>query len=73
MEGIGTPQEDQQRDLDLGPLQHVADLQFGLHAGPLQLEMEFTLTLLHACGSCSPIWLPCLVSGGEDVLSTAVT
>lgn len=55
--------------LDLGPYVFVADVQLGLHVGPLRIGNR-------ACLPLDPLLLagpPCLVTLGEDVLSPAAT
>ena len=47
--------------LDLAPMPYVADVQLGLHVGPVTTagvgRGELTLSLLPACRSCSPYWV----------------
>lgn len=43
-------------DLDLPPHTYGADVQFGLHVGPKQLEKGLFLNLLPVCGLCSTSW-----------------
>lgn len=58
------------QELDLGSCTYVADVQRGLHVGPITIGVGTSLiqSLLPASGSLSPAELPCLSSGGEDAL-----
>lgn len=48
------------------PCTYVADMQFVLHMGLEQLEQGLSLTLLTACGSCSPNWAALSALSGKE-------